>query len=117
MRFFYLKNNAKVIKYNGTLACYQACRNARVAELAYAHDSKSCVLTDLWVQLPPRAPCWKSQRFRCRLAEFILTKEGLGHQIVWSFRGKKKFPIPLEAEKKNFNHLIFVLQETALAAS
>ena len=29
---------------------------------------------------------------------------GLGHQIVWSFRGKKKFPIPLEEEKKNFNH-------------
>lgn len=30
-----------------------------MAELAYAHDSKSCVLTDLWVQLPPRAQCWK----------------------------------------------------------
>lgn len=28
---------------------------ARVAELAYAYDSKSYVLTDLWVQLPPRA--------------------------------------------------------------
>ena len=26
-----------------------------MAELAYAHDSKSCVLTGLWVQLPPRA--------------------------------------------------------------
>jgi len=32
---------------------------------------------------------------------------GLGDQIVRIFRGKKKFPIPLEAEKKNFNHLIF----------
>jgi hypothetical protein len=31
----------------------------------------------------------------------------LGDQIVWIFRGKKKFPIPLEAEKKNFNHFIF----------
>ncbi len=26
-----------------------------MAELAYAHDSKSCGLTTLWVQLPPRA--------------------------------------------------------------
>ena len=40
---------------------------ARVAELAYAYDSKSYVLTDLWVQLPPRAPRWKSQRVLVRL--------------------------------------------------
>ena len=43
------------------------------------------------------APSRKSQRVLVRLAS-------LGDQIVWIFRGKKKFPIPLEAEKKNFNH-------------
>ena len=50
-----------------------------------------------------RTPDWKCQRFRCRLAS-------LGDQIVWSFRGKKKFPIPLEAERKNFNHRIFEIE-------
>ena len=34
---------------------YRSKHIARVAELAYAYDSKSYVLTDLWVQLPPRA--------------------------------------------------------------
>jgi hypothetical protein len=43
-------------------------------------------------------------------------KPALGDQIVRIFRGKKKFLIPLKAEKKNFNHLIFVLQEAATAA-
>ena len=43
------------------------------------------------------APSRKSQRVLVRLAS-------LGDQIVRIFRGKKKFPIPLEAEKKNFNH-------------
>jgi len=50
--------------------------------------------------------CRKSQRVLVRLAEFIRPFGGLGDQIVRIFRGKKKFPIPLEAEKKNFNHLI-----------
>ena len=54
---------------------------------------------EMGVRFPPRAPRRKSQRFRCRLAS-------LGDQIVRIFRGKKKFPIPLEAEKKNFNHWI-----------
>jgi len=40
-----------------------------------------------------------------RLAEFIRPFGGLGDQIVWIFRGKKKFPIPLEAEKKNLGPL------------
>jgi len=44
-------------------------------------------------------PHWKSQGFRCRLAS-------LGDQIVWIFRGKKKYPIPLEAEKKNFHKIL-----------
>jgi hypothetical protein len=34
----------------------------------------------------------------------------LGDQIVRIFRGKKKFPIPLEADKKNFHYLIFVTE-------
>ena len=28
-----------------------------MAELADAHDSKSCILTDMWVQFPPSAHC------------------------------------------------------------
>lgn len=30
--------------------------HAEVAELADAHDSKSCGLTTMWVRLPPSAP-------------------------------------------------------------
>jgi len=48
-------------------------------------------------------PRWKSQ---C----LAPPRAGLGDQIVWIFRGKKKFPIPLEAEKKNFNHWIFEIK-------
>jgi hypothetical protein len=47
----------------------------------------------------PRAPRWKSQ-IGWGFAAFGRD------QIVRIFRGKKKFPIPLEAEKKNFNHRI-----------
>jgi hypothetical protein len=42
------------------------------------------------------APRRKSQCLAARNAP-------LGDQIVWSFRGKKKFPIPLKAEKKIFS--------------
>jgi len=42
------------------------------------------------------APRRKSQCLAARDAP-------LGDQIVWNFRGKKKFPIPLKSEKKNFS--------------
>jgi len=45
------------------------------------------------------APRWKNQCLAPPSA-------GLGNQIVRIFWGKKKFPIPLEAEKKIFNHWI-----------
>ena len=39
-----------------------------------------------------------------RKSQYLATRNApLGDQIVWSFRGKKKFPIPLKAEKKNFS--------------
>ena len=70
--------------------------NARVAELADAKDLRSFARKSVWVRPPPRAPRWKSQCLAPPSA-------GLGHQIVRIFRGKKKFPIPLKAEKKNFH--------------
>ncbi len=42
------------------------------------------------------APLRKLQVLKVHLAS-------LGDRIVRSFRGKKKFPIPLEAEKKNLH--------------
>ena len=51
-------------------------------------------------QLLPGAPRWKSQCLAPPSA-------GFGDQVIRIFWGKKKFPIPLEAGKKNFNHLIF----------
>ena len=35
---------------------------AEVAELADALDSKSCVLTGVWVQIPPSVPCFPGMR-------------------------------------------------------
>ena len=58
-----------------------------MAELADALDSKSSDRKVVRVRLPPSAPRRKSQRVLVRLAS-------LGDQIVWSFRGRKKFPIP-----------------------
>ena len=54
--------------------------------------------------LKNRPPDRKLQARSSRLAEFIRRIGGLGDQIVRNFRGKKKFPIPLEVEKKNFHN-------------
>src|SRR3989344_229322 len=51
---------------------------------------------DVGVHPPPPAPRRKSQCLARALP-------ALGDQIVRSFRGKKKFPIPLKEEKKNFS--------------
>jgi hypothetical protein len=56
-----------------------------------------CDLAEVVMQVRflPRAPRWKSQCLARALP-------ALGDQIVRSFRDKKKFQIPLKAEKKNF---------------
>lgn len=35
-----------------------------MAELAYAHDSKSCGLTTVWVQIPPAAQMTKNKQYK-----------------------------------------------------
>ena len=64
-------------------------------ELGDMHRSKRCGRKPVSVRLRPAAPRRKSQ---C----LAPPEAGLGYQIVRGFRGKKKFPIPLEAENKKF---------------
>ncbi len=50
---------------------------ARVAKLADAHDSGSCVREDMGVQVPPRAPCTAlihKHCVKCRLLETLPDK-------------------------------------------
>lgn len=65
-----------------------------MAELAYAHDSKSCVLTDLWVQLPPRAQLnpfrgFDFHHFLCyNLASSLTSRRRSLYQVKHEILGK-----------------------------
>src|SRR5262245_33109576 len=55
-------NGSRVSSPGGTR--YPRCPGAEVAELADAHDSKSCTREGVWVRLPPSAPISTQPRMR-----------------------------------------------------
>ena len=78
-----------------------------MAELADAHDSKSCPSNRVWVRLPPSAPLRKSQRVLVRLAS-------LGDQIVFNFGDKNELAVSHFGGRKFFNHMDIQLPKIKL---
>jgi len=91
--FLLLQNMVRADLFSGSLAVFRFAAKLLIFTGGFLAAAGGEMRSNYFKNGAPR---WKSQYLARALP-------ALGDQIVRSFRDKKKFPIPLKAEKKNFS--------------